>query len=141
VFTQARSAAYIGCRGSIPSGTPTALAWARRGKTSDDKDQTLRADRGGFIEGALVVIDGCRAAGRVRRRKEAAAAQSGHAHAAVLQDARRFRHPLLLHLIAPGIDRGNTHARTSFHRFAQIPLFAHGRQIDRETVDGHSRYS
>ena len=100
VFTQARSAAYIGCSGSIASGTPRARACGRSAasrrapvaragdvlrafrQAADDQHQAVRADRGGLVDGAAVVVERGAASGFVGRRKHAAAAEAGDGQAA-----------------------------------------------------------
>jgi hypothetical protein len=120
-----------------PSAGTGDVARALR-QAADHKHQAFGADRGRFVEGALVVVDRGLAARGVSRREKAAAAQARDAHAVILDHARGFLHADFLHLIAPGIDRRNAVARAGFDRLAQVPLLAHGRQIDGEAVGTHA---
>jgi hypothetical protein len=75
---------------------------------------------------------------RRQRREKAATAQARDTHAVILDDARGLLEADFLHLVAPGIDRGNALPRAGFDRLAQVPLLAHGRQIDGETLGTHA---
>ena len=93
VFTQARSAAYIGCSGSIASGTPAARACGSSaaipsrtcrcaparsfepfGRPPAISTRRARADGGGLVDGAAVVVERGAAAGFVGGGKQAGAA-------------------------------------------------------------------
>ena len=77
------------------------------------------------------------AAGGVGRGEHAAAAEIGDAHAVVAHDARGFREPDLLDLVAPGRNRGDAELAAGLDRLPQVELLAHGGEIDRETFEAH----
>ena len=106
-------------------------------QSADNQHKAIGAERRGFVDRPLVVVDGGLPAGGIRRRKHAAAAIAADAQAIVLDGAGRLAEPDGSDLVAPGIDRRNAVPRASFRRLDDIPLLAHGRQIDRKTFDTH----
>ena len=141
VFTQARSAAYIGCSGSIASGILLERAWGewRRcrlppcgarawisrepfGKppTTRTRHSAPSADASSIAR-LLSSMAACRPAWS-GRRKHPAAAIAAHFHAVVLDRANGRIKADGRDLVAPRIDRSDAVPCAGFDGFAQIPL-------------------
>ena len=75
-------------------------------QAADHEHEALRADRGGFVDGAAVVVDRGAAGGFIGGRKHAAAAEPGDGHVMRADELSRPLGPARLHDVAPGRDRG-----------------------------------
>ncbi len=158
---QARSAAYIGCSGSIASGMRRSrasssncgdafgdlragardvavrrLAGERTGQAADHQHQAGRVQRAGFVERAAVVV----ARGLARRgigvREQAAAAIARKLEAEGLDLARDRVEAGGMHLVAPRRDGTDAARGTGIEDLRQRPilaaLLAHGGGVDRQ---------
>ena len=155
---QARSAAYIGCSGSMASGMPglprvleqcgdavAAPAPARRrcpsrpgarlcppaGRRPPAPGRARRAP--GFVERAPVVVARGAPAGGVGGREHAAAAVARQREPGVTHPLRRRREPRRGDLVAPGRDPARMPWRgAGVDDLRQRPLLAHGGGVDRQ---------
>ena len=151
VLMQPRSPQYIGCIGSIASGTPLERAWSRIAprpsrtmsrappqvlrvlrQPAGDEDEAPRLDRRGLVDRAPVVVDRGLAAFAVGRREESAAAQAGDRQAVVADHARGFLRADLRQLVAPRAMPRMLCRRQRFDRLPQVALLAHRRGVERE---------
>ena len=110
---------------------------ARRGdvarsfrQSADNQHKTFGTECSRLVDRPLVVVDCGLPAGRIRRRKDAAAAVAADAQAVVLDGADRLAKSDGGDLAAPRVDRRNAVPRASLRRLDHIPLLADGRQID-----------
>ena len=106
-------------------------------QASDDQDEALRAERRGFVDRPPVIVDGGRAPSRIGGREHAAAAIAGHPKTVRLDRAHRFVEAYGGHLIAPRINSPNAMPDAGLHGLNQIPLLAHGGEINGKSVDAH----
>src|SRR5262249_31920419 len=90
-----------------------------------------------FADLAMLRAGGALPPRRIGSRKQPAAAVATHPQAAVAEDACRFRDAGLLHHVAPRCDPGEAVTRGSRHRLGQLPLLAHGREIEGDVGSRH----
>ena len=109
------------------------VARSRR-KAAADHHDALGADRGGLVDHALVVVDRRHQPIPAGGGEQAAAAIAGDAQAACPEDARRLGDAGLLHHVAPRRDAGKAMARRRRDRLRQLPLPAHGREVEGEVA-------
>ncbi len=159
VFTHARSAAYIGCSGSIASGMPArarvaeqladavAHHFARAGEIlrfdgagailrqpADDEYQAARAEGERLVDRAPVVVLRRAPAFAVRGREHPAAAIAGDRESGVADAPRRVLQPGGRHLVPPGRDAANAVAGASGDDLRQRPLLPHRRGVERKEI-------
>ena len=141
---------YIGCSGSIASGTS---AWRAYGKSAAMPSRTCaRASarsrepfgsppttrtrhcapmRGRLVDGAAVVVERRLPTGLVGGRKHAAAAEPGDGEAVIADELAGALGAAGLHDVAPRRDRRDAGARAAFDQLFERPCL-HGHRIDRE---------
>ena len=159
VLTQARSAAYIGCSGSIASGMPAGRAYsssspipsrtisralarsfdAGRPALSFGRPPTTRTRHGApsverLVDRALVVIERRAPAAAIQRRKHSAPAIAGQRKAGIAYALGRFLESGRGDLVAPGRDAADAAPRATGDDLGQAPLRAHRRGVDRKQV-------
>ena len=99
-------------------------------KTADDEHEAARAERGGLVDGATIVV-ACRAAiFAIGGGKHAAAAKPGDRQARVANALRRFLETRGGNLVAPRRDAANPVSRATRDDFGQRPLHAYGRRVE-----------
>jgi hypothetical protein len=111
----------------LARGSDVPGAWAQ---AADHQDQTHGVERRRLVDGPAIVIDRSLPCRRIGSGKHAAAAKPAHGHAVVLDDARRFGEGDPRHLVAPRRHRPDAGSRATLNRLAQIPLLAHGGEVD-----------
>ncbi len=159
VLMHARSAACMGCRGSMASGMPTCRAYSRVAARPSstcvranpmsresrfalqrswqrprDHHQTRRAESFGLVDGPAIVVQRGTQARGIRCREEAAAAVAGQNHARILELPRDGGEPCCLHLVAPRIDGADAAPGAGFDDGGQRELLSHRRRVDREML-------
>src|SRR5947209_19777482 len=75
------------------------------GNSATDEDDAVRADRGCFVDHALVVVDRRLPARGIGGRKQPAAAIAGHLDAILLYHASRFIETRRLDVVTPWCNR------------------------------------
>ena len=106
-------------------------------QAADHQHQAGGAQRCCFVDGPLVVVDRGLPPGRIGGRKHAAAAIAADSEPIILDRAHRLAKSDRRDLIAPRIDRGDAVTPAGVGRLAQIPLLAHGGEIDGQACVGH----
>ena len=159
VLTQARSAAYIGCSGSMASGIPAGRAYSRNSpmpsrtisraparsfdailpSPSLGSPPTTSTRHGApsvqrLVDGALVVVERRASSRAISGRKHAAATVARQAQTRIANALRRFLETRRGNLITPRRDKADATARAAGDDLGQRPLLAHGRCVDRQQL-------